>query len=306
MGDELSQVMNCPGDELSQAKKRMEETLKNEDEFQQEVQQLRSATLDIGMLDGLKKRMSLERFDDRTFLRVLTALVAMPKFRQKFDVSYYSGLEIIKLAHHLIINQHILFRYRCSTSRMSSLPNEIFSDITNFLPNDDITDLMLMSRTFKTLVTPRLQKINQEMTTMDQSIESFMPTPAPDFTDHEWIVQLNLKKFEPIGSEAKKRMKDAFEDEDEILDHLRDATLNTGMLDELKARVSLERFDDKTFLRILSAFILVPKFREEYNISEFKGRVIVCTAIPLMVGQPLNVEAYEDLRRISKFYKNSL
>ncbi|KAI1697112.1 hypothetical protein DdX_18675 [Ditylenchus destructor] len=85
---------------------------------------------------------------------------------------------------------------------MSSLPNEIFFDISNFLPNDDITDLMLMSRTFNALVTPRLQKINQEMTTMNQSIESFMPTPAPHHTDNDWIAQLNLKKFEPIGSEA--------------------------------------------------------------------------------------------------------
>ncbi|KAI1706846.1 hypothetical protein Ddc_15113 [Ditylenchus destructor] len=85
---------------------------------------------------------------------------------------------------------------------MSSLPNEIFSDVTNFLPNDDITDLMLMSKTFNALVTPRLKKINQEMSTMDQSIKSFMPSPAPDPTDCKWISQLNLKRFEPIGSEA--------------------------------------------------------------------------------------------------------
>ncbi|KAI1707489.1 hypothetical protein Ddc_14774 [Ditylenchus destructor] len=90
---------------------------------------------------------------------------------------------------------------------MSSLPNEIFADLTNFLPNDDITDLMLLSRTFNTLVTPRLKKIDQEMSTTNQSIKSFMPSPEPDPSDNEWIAKLNLKRFLPIGSEAKKPMK---------------------------------------------------------------------------------------------------
>ncbi|KAI1700819.1 hypothetical protein Ddc_17928 [Ditylenchus destructor] len=94
---------------------------------------------------------------------------------------------------------------------MSSLPNDIFYHVTNFLPNDDITDLMLLSRTFNALVTSRLQKIDQEMATMDQSVKSFIPLTAPDPTDNESNVQLYLKRFEPIGCEAKKRMKKVFE-----------------------------------------------------------------------------------------------
>ncbi|KAI1731120.1 hypothetical protein Ddc_03849 [Ditylenchus destructor] len=66
---------------------------------------------------------------------------------------------------------------------MSFLPNEIFLDMTNFLPNNDITDLMLLSRKFNAFVTPRLQKIDQEMATMNQTIESLMPSPAPNFYD---------------------------------------------------------------------------------------------------------------------------
>ncbi|KAI1697120.1 hypothetical protein DdX_18683 [Ditylenchus destructor] len=184
---------------------------------------------------------------------------------------------------------------------MSSLPNEIFSDITKFLPNDDITDQMLMSRTFNALVTPRLQKIKQEMATMNQFIKSFMPTPEP--SDSEWISQLNLKRFEPIGSAAKKRMKDAFKDEEEILNHLRNPTLGNGMLDGLKARMSLERFDDRTFLRILGSLVSEPKFREENNISKSTGRVINYLACHMIVGNPYNFsQGDEDLRRISDFY----
>ncbi|KAI1701766.1 RWD domain-containing protein [Ditylenchus destructor] len=44
---------------------------------------------------------------------------------------------------------------------MCSLPNEVFSVITNFLPNDDIIDLMFLSRNFNTLVTPRLKQIDE-------------------------------------------------------------------------------------------------------------------------------------------------
>ncbi|KAI1697117.1 macrophage migration inhibitory factor (MIF) domain-containing protein [Ditylenchus destructor] len=84
----------------------------------------------------------------------------------------------------------------------------------------------------------------------------------------EWIGQVNLKRFEPIGTAAKKRMKDAFKDDEKFKNHLRDITLNNGMLDGLKERMSLERFDDRTFFRILAALVSVPKFREENNISE--------------------------------------
>ncbi|KAI1703831.1 hypothetical protein DdX_14670 [Ditylenchus destructor] len=152
---------------------------------------------------------------------------------------------------------------------MSSLPNEIFSDITNFLPNDDITDLMLMSRNFNAHVTPRLKKIDQEMATTDQSIESFMPSPEPDPTDNEWISQLNLKKFLQIGTEAKKRLKEFLMNEK--IDFL------TSFLPQVfryKEKMSLERFDDKTFLYILCVLIAMPNFRQEYNISQDAAKCV--------------------------------
>ncbi|KAI1700966.1 UDP-glucoronosyl and UDP-glucosyl transferase domain-containing protein [Ditylenchus destructor] len=176
--------------------------------------------------------------------------------------------------------QRINFRYNSNSTQipistsptnsylaMSFLPNEIVYDITNFLPNDDITDQMLMSRNFNVLVTPRLKKIDQEMTTMNQSIESFMPSPAP--ADNEWIPQLNLKRFEPIGSEAKKRMKKVFENRTDIIDCLfkiNNPDMRSTLLPRLKKEMSLERFDDPTFLRILGALIAQPKFRQEYNV----------------------------------------
>ncbi|KAI1699517.1 hypothetical protein DdX_17269 [Ditylenchus destructor] len=152
---------------------------------------------------------------------------------------------------------------------MSLLPTELFSDITNFLPNDDITDLMLLSKNFNSLVTPRLQKIDQEMATMNQTIETFMPVPMPDSADltDEWISQLNLKKFEPIGSQAKRRMREVFRHPDDLLCCLQNAEMGVGSLDKLQKGMSLERFDDATFLRILGALVGTPKFRQEYNIS---------------------------------------
>ncbi|KAI1707493.1 hypothetical protein Ddc_14778 [Ditylenchus destructor] len=149
---------------------------------------------------------------------------------------------------------------------MSSLPNEIFSNISNFLPNDDITDLMLLSRNFNALVTPRLQKIDEEMTTMNQSIKS----PTSQVTDGEWISQLNLKQFEPIGYNAKKQMRRS-------LAILRQDMVNTTEkwniinVVRFKERMSLERFDDATFLHILIALLSRPEFRQEYNISQHLG-----------------------------------
>ncbi|KAI1694007.1 hypothetical protein DdX_20340 [Ditylenchus destructor] len=139
---------------------------------------------------------------------------------------------------------------------MSSLPSEIFSDITNFLPNDDITDLMLMAKTFNALVTPRLKKIDEDRATMNQSIKS----PVPEIKDGEWIAQLDLKRFEPIGSVAKKRMKD-------VIERICIEELKWEIMG-LKEVMSLERFDDATFLRILWALLAKPEFRQEYNISQ--------------------------------------
>ncbi|KAI1707306.1 hypothetical protein Ddc_14913 [Ditylenchus destructor] len=150
---------------------------------------------------------------------------------------------------------------------MSALPNEIFSNITNFLPNDDITDLMLMSRNFNALVTPRLKKINQDMTTMNQSIKSFMPSPAPEATNDEWISQLNLKRFEPVGSKAKKAMEKVFANDVDFKCLLNGSmVLGLDTFDRFKEGLSLERFDDATFLRILGALVGTPKFRQEYNV----------------------------------------
>ncbi|KAI1695374.1 hypothetical protein Ddc_21273 [Ditylenchus destructor] len=153
---------------------------------------------------------------------------------------------------------------------MSSLPNEIFYNITNFLPNDDITDLMLLSRKFNALVTPRLKKIGEEMTTMNQSIESFMPMPEP--TDDEWISQLNLKRFEPIGSVAKNRIKELFEKED-FMSSMQVEYRNVSLL-RFRKTMSLERFNVATFLRILGALVSTPKFRQEYNVTSHTAKII--------------------------------
>ncbi|KAI1695993.1 hypothetical protein DdX_19284 [Ditylenchus destructor] len=135
----------------------------------------------------------------------------------------------------------------------SSLPNEIFADLTRFLPNSGITDLMLMSRKFNALVTPRLKKIDQ----------GIVPDPA-----HAWISPLNLKQYEPIGSAAKKRMREVFEkEEDDLLNCLRRAGDWKVPLKKFKEKMSLQRFDDATFLRILNTLLSNPEFRRKYNVS---------------------------------------
>ncbi|KAI1703444.1 hypothetical protein Ddc_16552 [Ditylenchus destructor] len=190
---------------------------------------------------------------------------------------------------------------------MSSLPNEIFYDITNFLPYDDITDLMHLSRKFNALVTPRLKKIGEEMATMNQSIESFMPEPVP--TDYEWISQLNLKRFEPIGSVAKKRMKEFFEDnaENDFLNwqaRRRKVSLELRQisLEKCKKRTSLERFDNPTFLRILSALVSKPKFRQEYKIpQDLAGSINFFCKYRLWISFG---QTFLDLDRIWSFYGN--
>ncbi|KAI1704927.1 hypothetical protein Ddc_15946 [Ditylenchus destructor] len=151
---------------------------------------------------------------------------------------------------------------------MSSLPNEIFFDITNFLPNDDITDLMLLSRTFNAHVTPRLKKINEDMATMNQSIKSFMSSLAPK-NESEWIS--HRKRFLPIGSVAKKRMKKLFANNQVIEDCFckfdEKQELDIGTFDILKKGMSLERFDDTTFLHIMYGLVSIPEFCQEYNVK---------------------------------------
>ncbi|KAI1692595.1 hypothetical protein DdX_21165 [Ditylenchus destructor] len=273
---------------------------------------------------------------------------------------------------------------------MSSLPNDIFYNITNFLPNDDITDLMLMSRNFNAHVTLRLKKIDQEMATMNQCIKSFMPNPVPKDdcewipqlnlkrfepigsklyagrwndgqedgiddgmdvaagwkpavmiagpwkpsnwnasrwkrsnpemstmnqsiksftsspapTDNEWIPQLNLKRFEPIGSAAKNQMKKTFQDRNNFLscfEHIR-----LELLDKFKKGLSLERFDDLTFLRILMAFVATPRFRQKYSFSGLSALLITHHANCFREKYenffgPFN-ETFDDVRRIWSFY----
>ncbi|KAI1699520.1 hypothetical protein DdX_17273 [Ditylenchus destructor] len=181
---------------------------------------------------------------------------------------------------------------------MSSLPNEIFSDMTKFLPNDNITDLMLMSRNFNALVTPRLKKIDEEMATMNQSIGSFMPSPAPE-NDHEWIPQLNLKRFEPIGSKAKKRVKEVLENEK----NLNENHVFDGMIDRLKEGMSLDRFDNISFLRILGALISTPKFRQEYNIP-FELAYYFSLTLTLILDSRYD-EFHDDVHRIWAFYSET-
>ncbi|KAI1707503.1 hypothetical protein Ddc_14788 [Ditylenchus destructor] len=187
---------------------------------------------------------------------------------------------------------------------MSSLPNEIFYDIVNFLPNDDITDLMLTSKTFNSFVTPRLQNINEEMATMNQTIESFMPMPAPEPTDCVWISKLNLKRFEPIGSKAKRRFTEVFETD--FPNFVRQLSLimglGSGICDEekvnkYKERMSLERFDNATFVRILAALVSVPKFRQEYNIAH-KSAYRIHVVIKFH-------DKFDDVGRIWSFYNGN-
>ncbi|KAI1700817.1 hypothetical protein Ddc_17926 [Ditylenchus destructor] len=190
---------------------------------------------------------------------------------------------------------------------MSSLLSEIFFDITKFLPNDDITDLMLLSRKFNALVVPRLQKIDQEMSTMNQSIKSFMPSPAPEPTDNEWISQLNLKRFEPIGSKAKKLMRKAFMNQVVIqycLVNVEDSDAQTWMLQKLKKEMFLERFDDPSFLRIFGALIATPKFRQEYNVSRKLLRYIEMFYIQLAMRNIYPNDSFVDMLQILSFYKN--
>ncbi|KAI1701409.1 hypothetical protein Ddc_17633 [Ditylenchus destructor] len=180
---------------------------------------------------------------------------------------------------------------------MSSLPNEIFSDITNFLPNDDITDLMHLSRNFNAFVTPRLKKIDEDRATMNQSIESFMPSPTPE-NDCDWIPQLNLKQFEPIGSKAKKQVKKVLENEE-------NSKFFNGFLDRLKKGMSLDRFDEPSFLRILGALVSTPKFRQDYSIP-FELAYNYLQTIHLIVRYGCG-EEHDDVYRIWSFYsENSL
>ncbi|KAI1707487.1 hypothetical protein Ddc_14772 [Ditylenchus destructor] len=155
---------------------------------------------------------------------------------------------------------------------MSSLPNEMVSKITNFLPNSGITDLMLTSRNFNALVTPRLRKID----------EGIVPDPA-----HEWVSQSNLKQYEPIGSAAKKRMRAVFEkDEDELLNCLRRPGYSKVPLQRFKEKMSLQRFDDAIFLRILSTLLLNPEFRKKIieNRSSGVPKALVTLALNLELG----------------------
>ncbi|KAI1704930.1 hypothetical protein Ddc_15949 [Ditylenchus destructor] len=159
---------------------------------------------------------------------------------------------------------------------MSSVPNEIFGNITNFLPNDDITDLMLLSRTFNAHVTPRLRRINEDRTTMNQTIESFETTPTSEDAD-EWVAQLNLKRFEPIGSVAKKRMKELLVNIQEFEDCFHKFNekpeLDIGTFDRIKQGMSLERFDDAAFLHIMFAFVSTPEFCQETRNLVFRRQI---------------------------------
>ncbi|KAI1699563.1 hypothetical protein Ddc_18507 [Ditylenchus destructor] len=104
------------------------------------------------------------------------------------------------------------------------------------------------------------------MATVNQCIKSFIPKPAPK-DDSEWISQLNLKKFEPIGSKAKKAMKKVFANDVDFKCLCNGSmVLGRDTFDRFKEGLSLERFDDATFLRILGALVATPKFRQDFNV----------------------------------------
>ncbi|KAI1703816.1 hypothetical protein DdX_14652 [Ditylenchus destructor] len=143
---------------------------------------------------------------------------------------------------------------------------------------------------------------------MNQSIKSFMPSPAPAATDHEWVSQLNLTRFEPIGSETKKRMKDLFENQKDIknllLINLPNSLddLKIPSLCKLKERMSLSRFDDATFLRIFCVQIATPKFRQEYNISHSDAAHMYYLAIALKYLFANYSGTFDDVFRICLYY----
>ncbi|KAI1703833.1 hypothetical protein DdX_14672 [Ditylenchus destructor] len=209
-------------------------------------------------------------------------------------------------AQHCTLDVSTLRRY-CTElhstqlhSNMYFLPSEVLIIITNFLPNDGITDLMLLSRNFNALVTPRLKNIDQEMATMNQSITSFKPKLKPELSDCEWIPQLNLERFEPIGFVAKRRMKEAFKRIEDAFLHCSHYAGERVPLERFKERMSLERFKDATFLRIFSALVSRPKFREEYKIRLDMSNYIhsVCE----FVLETRYSETCHDLKRIWSFY----
>ncbi|KAI1700959.1 hypothetical protein DdX_16398 [Ditylenchus destructor] len=147
---------------------------------------------------------------------------------------------------------------------MSSLPNEIFYNISKFLPNDDITDLMLMSKKFNGLVTPRLQKI-------DQAKRRFTEVLEEDYKELAREIAPILGFWNGICDQDK--------------------------VDKYKERMSLERFDNATFVRILAALVSLPKFRAEYNSPKKLARYI---RIAVRFD-----EAFEDVRRIWSFYNEN-
>ncbi|KAI1695988.1 hypothetical protein DdX_16391 [Ditylenchus destructor] len=181
---------------------------------------------------------------------------------------------------------------------MCPFPTEVLSVITNFLPIDDITDLMLLSKQFSALAAPRLRPIDEEMATMNQSIKSFLPV------GNEWISQLDFKRFLPIGSQAKNRMKSVFENRylRVCLGNIENSDLRATMLPRIKERMSLERFDDPTFLRILGALIARPEFRQEYNVCT---NLTVCVKICYQVIADHFIypnDSFLDVMRILGFY----
>ncbi|KAI1703813.1 hypothetical protein DdX_14649 [Ditylenchus destructor] len=92
---------------------------------------------------------------------------------------------------------------------------------------------------------------------MNQSIES----PDPEIKDGDWIAQLDLKRFEPIGSVAKKHMREMFATADKFLPNARDDEWA-----EIKEKMSLERFSYWTFLRIFCALLSSEEFRGNHSI----------------------------------------
>ncbi|KAI1707495.1 hypothetical protein Ddc_14780 [Ditylenchus destructor] len=191
---------------------------------------------------------------------------------------------------------------------MSSIPNEVLSVITRFLADDHVADLILLSRNFNAHVTPRLKKIDEEMATMNQSIKSFTPFPAPDSTDNEWISQLDLKRFLPIGSEAKKQMKKVFENYVDLRDSLgytENPDVRSRLLPILKKRMSLERFDDPTFLRIVGALIATPKFRQEYNVEPLLTFLVSVYCVEHAMTHTYGYDTFHDVHQIMAFYKEN-
>ncbi|KAI1703443.1 hypothetical protein Ddc_16551 [Ditylenchus destructor] len=90
--------------------------------------------------------------------------------------------------------------------------------------------------------------------------------------------------------------------DDDFLKCVRKAGDGNVSLGKFKERMSLERFDDPTFLRVLCALVSMPEFREEYNVTWS-----LAGYIHFLCKQQLEnrySQTFQDVKRIWSFYNS--